>query len=161
PLGRASYWIAPEGRRTAAPGASCAKVPTPRGNELSRPPTGLLVLVALVGAAAGYYSFRLVGSASRSGAAAPAVRAPTLAAAPAWPGTEPPGDEQAPPAMPVPSEVPDVTIPDMAGKPHQLRDANGHERLFNFWATWCEPCRREIPLLNGLQQQYSAEGLEV
>ena len=126
---------------------------------MSRPPTGLLVLVALVGAAAGYYSFRLVGSASRPSGPVPAASVPT--AAPASPGTEVPDDEQAPAATPVPAEVPEVTIPDMAGKPHQLREANGHERLFNFWATWCEPCRREIPLLNGLQQQYSAEGLQV
>jgi thiol-disulfide isomerase/thioredoxin len=137
----------------------------------------LLVLVALVGAAAGYYSFRSANMASKSRGIAPSATASeasgtrdatatgtpaaaTSASSPATGGSAPSEDE-APPSTPVPAEVPEVSIPDMAGKLHKLRDAGGHERLFNFWATWCEPCRREIPLLNGLQQQYSAEGLQV
>ena len=131
---------------------------------MSKPPIPLLVLVALLGAAAGYYTFRSANTASKSRDIAPSVAASSpsspSASSPATEAPAPPEDE-APPATPVPAEVPDVSIPDMAGKLHQLRDAGGHERLFNFWATWCEPCRREIPLLNGLQQQYAAEGLQV
>jgi thiol-disulfide isomerase/thioredoxin len=42
-----------------------------------------------------------------------------------------------------------------------LRDFLGHPVIINFWATWCAPCRREIPLLQQLRQSYKAQGLEV
>ena len=57
-------------------------------------------------------------------------------------------------------EVPDLQLGDLAGRPHSLR-GKGRPQLFNFWATWCEPCRREIPLLNTLQDVYRADGLQV
>ena len=57
--------------------------------------------------------------------------------------------------------MPDLKLEDLAGKRQALRAVDGHTRLFNFWATWCEPCRREIPLLNALQRDYGAEGLQV
>lgn len=114
-------------------------------------------MVALLGAAAGYFSLRALERAPAPAAARPSVEAPPDAAAAA----DSPAADAAPPASPIPDEVPDLTLPDMDGKPHRLRDAGGHERLFNFWATWCEPCRREIPLLNNLQQQYSEAGLQV
>jgi thiol-disulfide isomerase/thioredoxin len=127
----------------------------------------MLAVVALLGAAAGYYSLRapqrvpaqaaLRPSAEAPQGSAPATSSPATAAATG----DPSGADAAPPAAPIPDEVPELTLPDMDGKPHRLRDAGGHERLFNFWATWCEPCRREIPLLNSLQQQYAPDGLQV
>jgi len=65
-------------------------------------------------------------------------------------------------ASPIPEEVPDLRLPDMAGRPHALRDNGGRPRLYNFWASWCEPCRREIPLLNALQASYGkSDRLEI
>jgi thiol-disulfide isomerase/thioredoxin len=62
----------------------------------------------------------------------------------------------------IPEEVPDVRLPDMAGQPHALRQNAGRARLYNFWASWCEPCRREIPLLNALQASYgTTDRLEI
>jgi thiol-disulfide isomerase/thioredoxin len=50
---------------------------------------------------------------------------------------------------------------DLSGKPVRLRDSRARALLCNFWATWCEPCREEVPLLVAAQQQYAAQGLEV
>jgi thiol-disulfide isomerase/thioredoxin len=46
-----------------------------------------------------------------------------------------------------------VAMPDSSGKMHSLSEYRGHPLVLNFWATWCEPCRREIPLLQALHQE--------
>jgi thiol-disulfide isomerase/thioredoxin len=45
-------------------------------------------------------------------------------------------------------------LPDSNGKIHHLAEYRGHPLVLNFWATWCEPCRREIPLLQALHQEH-------
>ena len=47
------------------------------------------------------------------------------------------------------------------GNSHTLNDWRGKVVLVNYWATWCAPCREEIPLLVKLQAQYAASGLQV
>ena len=69
--------------------------------------------------------------------------------------------QNAPARPPVPQEIPAITLPDMAGQPHALRDFLGHPLIINFWATWCAPCRREIPLLQSLRRRYQHEQLGV
>jgi len=49
--------------------------------------------------------------------------------------------------------LPDFQLNDLAGKPHRLSDYRGRVVLVNFWATWCTPCRQEMPSLQRLQQQ--------
>ena len=50
-----------------------------------------------------------------------------------------------------------VALPDSGGRVHHLGEYRGHPLVLNFWATWCEPCRREIPLLETLYQQHGGQ----
>ena len=47
------------------------------------------------------------------------------------------------------------------GKPFSLAAASGKVIVVNFWATWCEPCRAEMPALDAYYQKHRAEGLEI
>jgi thiol-disulfide isomerase/thioredoxin len=53
------------------------------------------------------------------------------------------------------------TLKDMSGKDVRLADYKGKVILLNFWATWCPPCRMEIPAFVGLQKRYGGQGLVV
>jgi thiol-disulfide isomerase/thioredoxin len=71
-------------------------------------------------------------------------------------------DPSAPPsAKRIPERLPDVTMPDEKGVPHKLSEWRGRPLMVNFWATWCDPCRREIPLLKSLRHERAAQSLEV
>ncbi len=57
--------------------------------------------------------------------------------------------------------APNFTVPDMAGKPVSLSDFEGKVVLLNIWATWCGPCKREIPSLDRLYRLRKDEGFEI
>jgi thiol-disulfide isomerase/thioredoxin len=80
--------------------------------------------------------------------AAPAVRPPAAAVS-------------APAPRAIPERLPEVSLPDVKGKPHRLADWAGRPLIVNFWATWCEPCRREIPLLEGLRGENAKNSFEL
>ena len=68
------------------------------------------------------------------------------------------------PAATSPSEntvAPDVSMKDLSGKDVSLLDFRGKVVLVNFWATWCGPCRFEIPSLIEFQQKYADRGFVV
>ena len=51
--------------------------------------------------------------------------------------------------------------PDLEGRVHRLLDWQGRVLLCNFWATWCAPCREEVPILVAAKQQWAARGFEI
>ena len=57
--------------------------------------------------------------------------------------------------------APDFTLTSLEGKTVRLSDFRGKAVLLNFWATWCEPCRIEIPWLIEMQQQYGPKGFVI
>jgi peroxiredoxin len=57
--------------------------------------------------------------------------------------------------------APDFTLQSIDGKTVRLSDFRGKAVLLNFWATYCAPCRIEMPWFVELQKQYAAEGLQV
>ena len=57
--------------------------------------------------------------------------------------------------------VPDVEFQTLAGKPFHLKELEGQVVLLNFWATYCIPCREEIPALNALQHELQPQGLKI
>lgn len=50
---------------------------------------------------------------------------------------------------------------DLQGQVHQIKEWRGHLLLVNFWATWCAPCLRELPVLIEAQQNYGPRGLQI
>jgi len=78
--------------------------------------------------------------------------------------------EVAPAAAPLPDPIrpsvipesrPDIKLADRGGKPRSLSEWDGKALVINFWATWCAPCRREIPMLNALARENRDRGVEV
>jgi len=56
---------------------------------------------------------------------------------------------------------PSFALPDVSGVERNFSDWDGKNRIVNFWATWCAPCRREIPLLKAFQDQQGNNGFQV
>ncbi|MEO5626376.1 MAG: TlpA disulfide reductase family protein [Dokdonella sp.] len=56
---------------------------------------------------------------------------------------------------------PDIHLPDAEGHAQGLAQWNGKLILLNFWASWCGPCREEMPLLDHTQQRLAARGLQI
>jgi len=109
----------------------------------------VLILIGLL-IATGYSS--LLAS-SRLAGMLPNLEA-LLKVAPAAPPTPAPGNSKFAPA-------PDVEFEGLDGKPIRLSSLRGRVVLLNFWATWCLPCRAEIPEFNALQRDLETKGLSV
>src|ERR1700676_2944517 len=91
-----------------------------------------LVVVAVVAAAMLYFGFHM---ARRSG--------------------------PAPPPITKSGPAPDFTLQSLDGNSMRLSDFRGKAVLLNFWATWCGPCKIEMPWFIELQKQYQAQGLQI
>ena len=112
----------------------------------------LAAAVLIACAAGGFLAYRLARpprATLHAASPAPAAPAATRAESPAFAPRK------------IPEVLPDLALPGLDGRSHRLADWKGHALLVNFWASWCEPCRREIPLLRSLRRERSADGLEI
>ena len=64
-------------------------------------------------------------------------------------------------AVNVGDTAPDFTRPDLVGHTIHLADYRGKLVLLNFWASWCEPCLKEMPRFSAWHQHYGAQGLQI
>jgi thiol-disulfide isomerase/thioredoxin len=60
-----------------------------------------------------------------------------------------------------PKRLPDLAFNDAGGQPRKLSDFRGRTVLLNLWATWCVPCRKEMPALDALQAKLGGETFQV
>ena len=64
-------------------------------------------------------------------------------------------------AWPASRAVPPLALSDLDGRPWTLASLRGRPVVLNFWATWCEPCRAEMPSLDLMALQHEPDGLAV
>ena len=86
---------------------------------------------------------------------AAAAPAPT----PQVPASTPTPQPSQPAGFSVDQQALDFALNDLGGKSIKLSDLHGHPVVINFWATWCPPCRQEVPALQAAYQRYQASGV--
>ncbi len=120
------------------------------------------VLAALAGFAAVYVTLGGRDNARRTPPAQQATSQPYgIAAPPAANNQLNTGDMAAFVFKKVPEALAEVSFADGKGQPRTLKDWQGRVVLLNLWATWCAPCRKEMPALAALQKELGSAGFEV
>jgi thiol-disulfide isomerase/thioredoxin len=64
-------------------------------------------------------------------------------------------------AAAIPETRPEFTLSSLDGHRHAISEWDGKTLLVNFWATWCAPCRHEIPLLGSIRREYASKNVEI
>jgi len=122
---------------------------------------GIAVVVAAIAGLAGFLAFRGNSPAPAAPASAltPIVTPdPAPADAAAGAGSLPPPRTA---AATIPETLPDFELATREGPLRRLASFEHPVLIVNFWATWCAPCRREIPLLNALRRDHGDAGVEI
>jgi len=113
----------------------------------------------LIGAVIGFAGVYGIGGLKRSAAGDPACRGAVDVARRLAPLAH--GDVAALTMATVPLRLPDLAFEDAEGRPKKLSDWRGRTVLVNLWATWCLPCRKEMPALENLQTRLGGPNFEV
>lgn len=126
----------------------------------SRPRRLLIVAAAvLVGAVIGYAGVYGIGGAMRNAGGDPVCRPATALAGRLAPLVK--GEVAAVTMATKPLRLPDLAFTNAAGEAKKLSDWRGRTVLLNLWATWCVPCRKEMPALDALQARLGSNDFEV
>jgi thiol-disulfide isomerase/thioredoxin len=133
------------------------KQSAPPKKSMSRRQTTLVVAAIAIGLAVGLAGVYGMGGFKRNG---DAVCQPAVAlAAKLKPLAR--GEVAAVNVADSPLRVPDLAFNDASGKPRTLADWRGKTVLLNLWATWCVPCRKEMPALDALERDLGGGDFEV
>ena len=133
------------------------ELPSPRPAAMRRIPYAIVaVLIGAVIGSAGLYG---IGGLKRNAAGDSACRPAVDLARKLAPLAH--GEVAALTMATAPLRLPDLTFEDADGKPRKLSDWRGRIVLVNLWATWCVPCRKEMPALESLQTRLGGPDFEV
>jgi thiol-disulfide isomerase/thioredoxin len=133
--------------------------------ELASPRTAatrripIAIGAVLIGAVIGFAGVYGIGGLKRNAAGDPTCRPAVDLAQKLAPLAQ--GEVAALTMATVPLRLPDLAFEDASGKPKKLSDWRGRTVLVNLWATWCVPCRKEMPALESLQTRLGGANFEV
>ena len=113
----------------------------------------------MIGAVIGFAGVYGIGGLKRSAAGDPACRGAVDLARRLAPLAQ--GEVAALTMATAPLRLPDLAFEDAEGRPKKLSDWRGRTVLVNLWATWCVPCRKEMPALESLQTRLGGPNFEV
>jgi thiol-disulfide isomerase/thioredoxin len=133
------------------------ELPSPSPAATRRIP--LAIGAVLIGAVIGFAGVYGIGGLGRSTSGDPACRPAVELAGKLAPLVH--GEVAALTMATAPLRLPDLAFEDAEGKPKKLSDWRGRTVLVNLWATWCVPCRKEMPALEGLQTKLGGPNFEV
>ena len=124
---------------------------------------GAAALAAVAGFASVYVTLGRPDNAVRPGTPAPAAQTLRAVEVPSGPGANAlsQGQMAAFVFRKTPESLPEVKFQDAAGRERALADWRGKIVLLNLWATWCLPCRKEMPALDRLQREMGSDKFEV
>jgi thiol-disulfide isomerase/thioredoxin len=131
--------------------------PSPQPAAMRRIP--ITIGAVLIGAVIGFAGVYGIGGLKRNAAGDPACRGAVDLARRLAPLAH--GEVAALTMATTPLRLPDLAFEDAEGKPKKLSDWRGRTVLVNLWATWCLPCRKEMPALESLQTRLGGPNFEV
>ena len=133
------------------------QLPTPRSTAMGRIP--IAIGAVLIGAMIGFAGVYGIGGLNRSATGDPVCRGAVDLARKLAPLAH--GEVAALTMATAPLRLPDLTFEDAEGRQKKLSDWRGRTLLVNLWATWCVPCRKEMPALDSLQTRLGGPNFEV